>query len=364
VSIIIIITYKINSMNLITKPKERFAIGALFVLFVTAFTTELRANPIKEKIKISGETVGIADLQKVYLQRYFNKMFFVIDSSVVKNGHFSFSTKLELPELYGLATDTTLISPLYVFIDNTKEITVLLDTAANGRRSSVNGSVATDRFKVYQKNARSTDIEKFIKEDPASIVSAFVLYRYYSPSLSADDIIKYTALLDKSLSQTQYVKLLNKLPAALKSVSIGSLAPDFQLPDPTGKTVKLSDHFGKVLLLDFWAAWCGPCRRENPNIVRIHNKYKEKGFDIFGVSLDSKKEAWVKAIEKDNLNWTQVSDLKFWDSEPAKLYGIRGIPGNVLLDKSGKIVARNIHGEELEKKLEELLNKETASVSR
>jgi peroxiredoxin len=341
------------------KSKGQFAFSLLFLLFGTGFIIKAVANPVKEKIKISGEAVGIADLQKVYLQRYLNKMFFVIDSSVVKNGRFSFSTQLELPELYGLAVDTTLISPVYLFIDDKKEITVKLDTSANGRKTSITGSAATDRFKVYQKNARSTDIEKFIKEDPASIVSAFILYRYYSPSLAADDIIKYTALLDKSLSQTQYVKLLNELPNALKSVSVGSQAPDFQLPDPTGKTVRLSEHFGKVLLVDFWAAWCGPCRRENPNIVRIHNKYKEKGFDIFGVSLDSKKEAWVKAIEKDSLNWTQVSDLKFWDSDPAKLYGIRGIPGNVLLDKSGKIVARNIHGEELEKKLEELLNKET-----
>ncbi|MHA4844888.1 redoxin family protein [Flavitalea antarctica] len=342
-------------MIISTTLKKRYPVLILFTIFLGIFTTGLYANPVKENIQIRGEVVGIADQKKVYLQRYFNKMFFVIDSSVIKNGRFSFSTKLELPELYGLAVDTSLISPVYLFIDETKEITVKLDTSANGRKTSISGSAATDRFRIYQKNARATDIEKFIREDPSSIVSAFVLYRYYSPSLSADDLIRYTALLDKSLSQTQYVKLLNELPVALKSVSVGSQAPDFQLPDPGGKTVKLSEHFGKVLLVDFWAAWCGPCRRENPNIVRIHNKYKEKGFDVFGVSLDSKKEAWVKAIEKDNLRWTQVSDLRFWDSEPAKLYGIRGIPGNVLLDKSGKIVARNIHGEELEKKLDELL---------
>jgi peroxiredoxin len=181
------------------------------------------------------------------------------------------------------------------------------------------------------------------------------LYRYFSPGLTADEIVKYTALLDPSLAQTQYVKLLKELPAVLRSTAIGAKAPDFALPSPDGKVLRLSDHFGKYLLLDFWASWCGPCRKENPNIVRVFNKYKEKGFVVFAVSLDSKKEPWVQAIQKDGLNWPQVSDLLFWDSGPAKLYGIRGIPGNVLIDPSGTIIARNVRGEELEKKLAELL---------
>ncbi|HUP13902.1 MAG TPA: TlpA disulfide reductase family protein, partial [Niastella sp.] len=169
------------------------------------------------------------------------------------------------------------------------------------------------------------------------------------------EIVKYTALLDRSLAQTQYVKLLNELPAKLRNTAIGAKAPDFTLPSPDGRPLKLSDHFGKYLLLDFWASWCGPCRRENPNIVRVFNKYKDKGFAVFAVSLDSKKEPWIQAIQNDGLTWPQVSDLLFWDSGPAKLYGIRGIPGNVLIDPSGKIIARNVRGEELEKKLAELL---------
>lgn len=338
-----------NNNRINARFKKAIGLIAVFV-----FTIPAIAGTPRGVVKIKGDAVGVEDAKKVYLQRYYNKMFFVIDSATISQGRFSFSTELEIPELYGIALDTTLISPLYVFVDSRNDLTVHLDTAS--RNSTVNGSAATDLYKKYQQNARNTNIEEFIKAQPSSIVAAFVLYRYFSPSLTADEVVKYTNLLDKSLSGTQYVKLLKELPAALRNTDIGKQAPDFQLPNPEGKLVKLSDNLGKYLLVDFWAAWCGPCRRENPNIVRVYNKYKDKGFGVFGVSLDSKKEAWVKAIQKDGLDWPQVSDLLFWDSGPAKLYGIRGIPGNVLLDPSGKIIARNLRGEDLEKKLAEILN--------
>lgn len=325
-------------------------------IILSVFVANAFADGIKEKISIKGEAVGLSDNRKIYLQRYENKMFFVIDSAVIAKGKFSFARQLEIPELYGITDDTTELSTLFLFIDTKNEISVRYDTSKGGRQSTITGSPAADRYKIYQQNARNLNIENFIKEQPASIVSAFVLYRYFSPGLSPEDIEKYTQLLDKSLAHSQYVKLLKKLPAVLRTTGIGTKAPDFELPNPEGKLVRLSDHYGKYILVDFWAAWCGPCRRENPNVVRVFNKYKEKGFTVFGVSLDSKKDAWVKAIQADQLFWPQVSDLKFWDSEPAKLYGIRGIPGNVLLDRSGKIIARNLRGEELEKKLSELLN--------
>lgn len=141
-----------------------------------------------------------------------------------------------------------------------------------------------------------------------------------------------------------------------KTFGVGATPPDIKLATPTGGTKSLYSLRGKVVLLDFWAAWCKPCRLENPNIVRVYNKYKKDGFTVFGVSLDRTKEDWVKAIKDDGLTWDHVSDLKYFSSEAAKLYQINAIPSSFLLDKEGKVIARNLRGRALEEKLEELFN--------
>ena len=143
--------------------------------------------------------------------------------------------------------------------------------------------------------------------------------------------------------------------ARIKGVMVGSEAPEIALSDTTGATVPLSSLRGKYVLLDFWASWCGPCRSENPNVVRMYDKYKDKGFAIYSVSLDKDKESWVRAIRNDRLTWTHVSDLKYWQSEAAQKYGVQGIPATFLLDKDGKIIAKNLRGPALEQKLEEIL---------
>lgn len=139
--------------------------------------------------------------------------------------------------------------------------------------------------------------------------------------------------------------------AGAKSFAEGSVAPDFTQKTPEGKDLSLSDLRGKVVLIDFWASWCGPCRRENPNVVRVYNQYKEKGFEVLGVSLDKTKDRWVKAIEKDGLTWSHVSDLKGWQNAAAKMYSVRSIPHTVLLDQKGQIIARNLRGPQLEQQL-------------
>ncbi|SMC72921.1 TlpA disulfide reductase family protein [Pedobacter africanus] len=167
------------------------------------------------------------------------------------------------------------------------------------------------------------------------------------------DFNKFSA----AVKATDLGKSIAQAIDAAKKTGVGQLAMDFTQNDVNDKPVKLSDFRGKYVLLDFWASWCGPCRGENPNVVKAYNAYKDKNFTVLGVSLDNpgKKQDWLNAIEKDGLTWTHVSDLKGWDNAASKMYGVRGIPANYLIDPSGKIIAKNVRGEELQKKLAEVL---------
>jgi peroxiredoxin len=170
----------------------------------------------------------------------------------------------------------------------------------------------------------------------------------------AEPLFNSLAESNKSLPSAQ---LLWEGIDIAKKTGIGRIAMDFTQNDTLGKPVTLSSLRGKYLLVDFWASWCGPCRRENPNVVKAFNKYKDKGFHILGVSLDqpNAKDKWMKAIHDDGLTWTHVSDLKYWNNAAAVQYGIQAIPQNYLLDPQGKIVAKNLSGEDLDKKLGALL---------
>jgi peroxiredoxin len=137
------------------------------------------------------------------------------------------------------------------------------------------------------------------------------------------------------------------------------MAPDFEQPDTSGHPVRLSSFRGKYVLLDFWASWCGPCRQENPNIVKVYNEYKNKNFTIIGISLDKREGAfaWLNAIKSDHLTWTQLSDLKFWNNAVAQLYFVQSIPKNFLIDPTGKIIAQDLRGDDLEDELKKVLGK-------
>ena len=161
---------------------------------------------------------------------------------------------------------------------------------------------------------------------------------------------------DKSIENSEYVKIIKERLDIIKKVSIGKLAPDIIMADTNGVPFKLSSLRGKVVLIDFWASWCRPCRGENPNVVAAYNAYKDKGFDILGVSLDQNKASWIKAINDDKLTWHHVSDLKGWKNEAGKMYGVNSIPHSVLLDKRGIIIATDLRGEELLKKLDEIIH--------
>ena len=195
----------------------------------------------------------------------------------------------------------------------------------------------------------------YMQQNPASLVSAFILNSMHY-RMDASELETALGVLDASLHTSTYYTDLSEKLGRMKSVEIGQPFVDFALPDPDSNMLAISDIAGKgVLLIDFWAAWCGPCRRANPGVVEVYNQFKDQGFDIVGVSLDRNKEDWLQAIEDDNLTWHHMSDLKFWESEGAKLYAVSSIPHTVLLDQNGTIVARNLSKDELKAKIEELL---------
>jgi peroxiredoxin len=205
-------------------------------------------------------------------------------------------------------------------------------------------------------NARAAFVEHYAAAHPASYVSVEEVLEYFSYNPDADTLQHiYNGLAPEIQSSYMGKELKQILDAALLT-GIGRPAPEFTQADTKGEPVALSSFKGQYVLIDFWASWCGPCRLENPNVLRNYRKFHSKGFTVLGVSLDEKKDKWLAAIRQDDLPWTQVSDLKGWKNEVAVQYGVEGIPMNFLLDKDGKIVARGLTGPNLEKQLEEFLH--------
>lgn len=216
----------------------------------------------------------------------------------------------------------------------------------------------SDRYKVASAEKMKLQ-ESYLASHPDSYFSLMALRETTENEEDPSKIEASFNKLSAGLKSSTAGQGLAKTIASLKATQIGALAPDFTQNDVNDKPVKLSDFRGKYVLLDFWASWCGPCRGENPNVVKAYQTYKDKNFTVLGVSLDmpGKKDNWLNAIKADGLEWTQVSDLQGWNNAASKMYGVKGIPQNYLIGPDGKIVGKNLRGEELQAKLKDILSK-------
>lgn len=311
-------------------------------------------------------------------------------AAIASDGTFNFEGKVAEPTLYRLALENQQQNGLMLVLENAK-INFEADATDINGTAKVEGSEETKIFRELENLVNSVQkerqqleadyaaamqegkeeeaeaikekylssgkaIKEFLRKHPNSIVAAFGTASLVDPVQDfafADSMYNVFA---ENIPNSKYTTLLNERLKSHRSTAIGALAPDFSLPTPDGGSIALSSLRGKYVLIDFWASWCGPCRQENPKVVRMYNEYKDKGFEIFGVSLDQSKDKWLKAIADDKLTWPHVSDLKGWQSAAAELYGVNSIPQTILVDKEGKIIAKGLRGADLEQKIATLLN--------
>jgi peroxiredoxin len=359
----------------------------IYLLVVMVLMAACSSEPhyvVKGKIKGS-------DSITFYLQKREAGKIVTLDSAVSKKGSFKMKGgAVDYPELIQLVAGNTRKRTAF-YLENA-EITIS-GTLDSLFRAKIEGSKTQDEYrsfvdsnkplsekysktyieyqaasqagnfaKVEQLNKRTDSIQKeminlqknFVKNNPASYVSPSILGSL-SIEMEADEIESMINGLDTAIAATPQIRSLKERVAVMKSVAVGQKAPDFTMDDVDGNPVALSSKTGaKLLLIDFWAAWCVPCRKENPNVVKVYNEFRKKGFDVFGVSLDRTKDEWVKAIAVDKLTWTQVIDF---NGTVAKMYAVNAIPANFLLDETGTIIARNLRGDALFSKVKEILEK-------
>ena len=344
---------------------------------------------------INGSLKGdVADSTKVFLRTTDSlRQMVEVDTTMIIGGEFEFAGETELPKLH------------YLFFDGVRgNAPLILEKGEIGFKaqkdslaySQVNGTAQNDLFMNYlsekqkmsemaqsmsqdlrnaqmkgdqatiealreeyfelQEKSKEFDLD-FVRNNPNSLISVLVLEQVAAQkALPLKEIEELNSKFTPELQKTEPAKRLIKLIEASKGTEIGSKAPEFSGPTPTGEQLALNDVKGKITLIDFWAAWCKPCRMENPNVVAVYNKYKDKGLAVVGVSLDRKKEDWIKAIEADQLEWNHISNVQYFQDPIARLYNVNAIPAAFLLDENGVIIAKNLRGPALEQKVAELLN--------
>ena len=370
--------------------KILMTIFSLFILnieIICAQTTEKTNNKSSYTItgKLEGVNSGLALMYNPYIKK--------LDSAIITDGGFEFRGLADTPQLFKLIItkkghkDFSLMffaenrqMNISGNIDDADNVVITGSTtqdeyenfctqfksfgAEEARLEELNDSLeakgdrkGADSIKKVMESFRKKErafIKDYAKQHPSSYISAQQVLYYFIDDPAVPELESIYNEFTPTVQDSYYGRKIKDVLEEAKNTAVGKIAPDFAQNDTKGNPVTLSSFRGRYLLIEFWASWCAPCRKENPNIVEAYSKFHSKGFDILGVSMDKTKDKWEEAIKKDNLSWCQVSDLQEWNNKARTLYGVEYIPMNFLIDKEGKIIARALLGDDLMKKLNEL----------
>lgn len=371
------------------------------VFLITALTLGLVSfvKPIKSNFTLTGSAKGIQDGTMVYLETQDQeKGTIAIDSGKIVKGSFTIKGMATEPSVNFIQIKGVEGKIAFILDQGTINFTIYKDSIAKSKIGGTSDNDALQKFntfsqKVQQKmqdfqtentqkmqtaqiNKDTATIQKLMDEfavlqneliqytasypekNPTSFLSVLLLDNMFNqPEVDVKKIKAVYATLTAKLQKTKPGLSVKSKIENFKEISEGNVAPDFSGPTPDGKVLSLKEAMGKVTIIDFWASWCGPCRKENPNVVALYNEFHALGLNIIGVSLDKDEAKWKEAIAKDGLNWSHVSNLQFWSDPIAVLYNIKSIPATFILNEKGEIIATNLRGEELRAKIASILNK-------
>ncbi len=325
-------------------------IGLLFLL-ITSFKL-----PVQKTFKITGNCTGFADNTLLYLDDVSDGTFQRMDSAFIYNGKFTFKGSIKGAYLKTYIRTKDFSDKCLLWLENA--VIKFNGEKGNLKHAVITGSALQaeeDKLNKFLDSGADRNKQEilYIRKNPASLISANLL-NIYAGSLGKEKTARLFKPFSKKLKESDFGKNIAEFLRLNKNIKIGDKYTNFQQKDVEGKMISVSDFDGKVILIEFWGSWCGPCREENPGLLKVYNEYNKKGFEILGVATETRKNLWLDAIKEDKLPWTNVSDLNI-KNKAGIIYGVYYYPINFLINRKGIIVAKDVYGEALRKKILEIL---------